>query len=347
MTAQIHDTIIWKRLDFDIVYFDLTLFNPLNYGINPESLHTACYRGFYCQYKLINKSLYLHSLTIRNDKGRYPLINGVKSELCKHKNRITRATYTNLKLPIKKTGVMRIGNGFIRGLFQHMGFQEAIAYNTLMELSFVNGKLQSAKDLSSSAESLRKAQNDVECFLKQNWVPKEYQHRLRRSYGLIEYDDIDRTFNPAREPLQANDVYQILNEIKIEQKSPRWLIINYLDYYERQHQYYFSFQFLRLLGCTNHILNILIDMKLSGYPEEDVILAFLETLRVKIVGDLWGDTLSYWIEKLYLKANIDSTLKIAIKNTFHGITLNSWPCIPPSPKKKNKEKLSLICPKTD
>jgi len=336
MTAQIHDTIIWKRSDFDIIYSDLTLFNPLNYGINTESLHTACYRGFFCKYKLINKSLYLHSLTIRKDKGRYPLINGVKPELCKHKNRITRATYTNLKLPIKKTGVMRIGSGFIRGRFEYMGFQEATAYNTLIELSFIDGKLQSVNDLSSAAESLRKAQNDVEGFLNQNWVPKEYQYRLRGSYGLIDHDDIDRTFNPAREPLQANDVYQILNEIKMEQKSPRWLIINYLDYYERQHQYFFTFQFLRLLGCPDHILNYLIDMKLSGYYEEDVILSFLETLRVKIVRDLWGDTLSYWIKKLHSKANIDSTLKIAIENKFHGITLNSWRCISPPQKRRTK-----------
>jgi len=326
VTAQIEDSIIWKESIYSIVSlsFEIKLFDPRDYNIEPVMISTGCYRGFYSEYNIVEGYLYLFNLNIKKDKGRYHSIKGVKPELIKYGRTTVEAKYSGLMLPIRATGTIRIAKDFISDRHVNMGFQEAISYKTVKQLYFCNGKLQSFDDLSNEAEILRKAQSDVKKFLDENWVSAEWEDRLRSCYGFIDPDDISRTFTQYMEPLYSKDVYKILAEIKKEQTRPRWLIINYADYYIKLHQYYFEISHMAHLGCSDEILNFLQRLKSSGYTEQHVILAFLETLRVKIVGNLWGEGLHYITDNQYTKANIEPMLRKVIEMQLSGVTLDSW-----------------------
>ena len=63
MTAQIRDRIHYDNDVFTLIEFDgQTLFDPADYGIKVIPISTACWRGFYCIYNLVDNALYLHKV---------------------------------------------------------------------------------------------------------------------------------------------------------------------------------------------------------------------------------------------------------------------------------------------
>lgn len=61
MTAQVTDKVFYERQAFELANtstFKL-LFSPQQHGIDPPMLSTACYRGFYSEFAVINEQLYL------------------------------------------------------------------------------------------------------------------------------------------------------------------------------------------------------------------------------------------------------------------------------------------------
>lgn len=82
MTMQILDKFIYKGDEYSL--FDIPdgdFFSPDLYGMSPEMLSTACYRGFIASYELLDTGLYLRELTIRDKNQNYPLIGGVPPKL--------------------------------------------------------------------------------------------------------------------------------------------------------------------------------------------------------------------------------------------------------------------------
>jgi hypothetical protein len=51
-----------------------SFFEPGDFGIETEMLHTGAYRGFVCTYAVEDNSLLLHTLEIRSRDRRYPYI---------------------------------------------------------------------------------------------------------------------------------------------------------------------------------------------------------------------------------------------------------------------------------
>lgn len=52
-------------------------FLPENYGITPEGRCTACYKGYWCEYKIYDDEIFLQNLYINSKDDIYPEINGV------------------------------------------------------------------------------------------------------------------------------------------------------------------------------------------------------------------------------------------------------------------------------
>jgi len=70
MTAQIPDEFIFKGKKYELVGIKGDdLFSPETVGMEPEMMHTACYRGFYAKYRLTQEALYLSELTIIKQKN--------------------------------------------------------------------------------------------------------------------------------------------------------------------------------------------------------------------------------------------------------------------------------------
>jgi hypothetical protein len=89
-----------------------------------------------------------------------------------------KLTDKNINLPILYTGSILITKNFIRDRYVHMGFQSPFSYETVIQLTFKDGKLVSSKNISDIAKSIRKKKinlnkrptnsNDYESML--NWV---------------------------------------------------------------------------------------------------------------------------------------------------------------------------------
>jgi hypothetical protein len=153
VTAQIPDTYIYKQKQYDLV--GITggqLFSPEDFGMTPEMIHTACYRGFYATYEIKEDSIFLKEVTMRERDGNYEPINKVMP-----KQGEDGFVYQNINLLIPFTGKLRLAREFIQELYIHMGFQKPTAYKTVIDMSFEKGRLVEEKDRSEEAEAKRGA----------------------------------------------------------------------------------------------------------------------------------------------------------------------------------------------
>jgi hypothetical protein len=143
MTGQIHDKVNYAGVEYDLVSLHGTgLFEPPAYGMLPQMIHTACWRGYYCTYSLDQAQLFLTSLTIRTQDRHYPLIGG----LAPTDDGYGTMRYSNLRLPLRFSGQLLLGADFVREKYVHMGFQSPEAYRKIVAVVFSEGKLVSAQE---------------------------------------------------------------------------------------------------------------------------------------------------------------------------------------------------------
>ncbi|NJN13813.1 MAG: hypothetical protein HC815_40425, partial [Richelia sp. RM1_1_1] len=82
MTSQIPDTFIYNGEEYELIALDGEgLITPQDYGMNPEMLHTACYRGFYSTYEITNDGLFLTEMVIGEVEEGYKSIQGIMPTL--------------------------------------------------------------------------------------------------------------------------------------------------------------------------------------------------------------------------------------------------------------------------
>jgi hypothetical protein len=148
MTAQISDTFLFKGDEYSVIGMkggDLA--SPKQFGMEPEMISTACYRGFYATYELTEESLYLKELTLREKNGNYLPIEG--SEPAKEDY---QATYHGLSVVIPFTGKIRLAKDFIEELYIHMGYQKPTAFKTVLDITLKDGRVVEIKDRSWEME---------------------------------------------------------------------------------------------------------------------------------------------------------------------------------------------------
>lgn len=145
MTSQIPDSFHYNGEQYELVAFDgEKLITPQDYGMNPEMLHTACYRGFYSTYEITNEGLFLKEMTLGEVEEGLKPIQGIMPT----PDRYNEFSYKELNLLTPFTGRIQLGKDLIQELYVHMGYQKPSAYQTLLEFTFAEGKLVSAQDLS-------------------------------------------------------------------------------------------------------------------------------------------------------------------------------------------------------
>lgn len=153
MTAQISDTFVFKGDEYSLIGMtEGDLASPEQFGMEPEMLHTACYRGFYATYELTEEALCLKELTLRERNGNYLTIGETQPERGDY-----QATYHGLNEVIPFTGKIRLAKDFIDELYIHMGYQKPTAFKTVLDIDLKNGQVIEIKDRSQEMEHKRGA----------------------------------------------------------------------------------------------------------------------------------------------------------------------------------------------
>lgn len=163
MTAQASDTVNHHDQDYALVaYSDGEPFVPAEHGYRPVMASTACYRGYLCEYAVVEDRLRLTRFHVNHQEGpqrssqlkQPPALDGVEAQLAKN-SFVGRWTFKDLRLPISYTGGIIIGRNFVRSLYVHMGFHPAWKYEHVRELIFEAGVLMSDEDLSERMATIR------------------------------------------------------------------------------------------------------------------------------------------------------------------------------------------------
>ena len=165
MTAQIHDSIQIEGKQYSIVGVTGDgLFDPGSLGVMLVAPMTSCWRGYICEYKVFERRLLLDRLQLsigtRFELGKAPApapptgppINGVQPTF---QQRSFNNVYENLNLDVRFTGRLLAGDGFIRELYVHMGFQPAWKYETVLELVVEGGTVLEILDISKQMGQTR------------------------------------------------------------------------------------------------------------------------------------------------------------------------------------------------
>ena len=145
MTAQTHDTILYNEESCWIIgASNGELFNPIWFGIVPEIISTACYRGYYATFEIKDSNLFLQEITLNGKDKNYSLIFGTAPEIIEYNLEV----YHNLNWKCSFTGSIRIGSDFIPEFYIHMGFQKPTAFKKVLDIKILEGKILEVVDRS-------------------------------------------------------------------------------------------------------------------------------------------------------------------------------------------------------
>ncbi|MBD2255015.1 hypothetical protein [Nostoc parmelioides] len=157
MTSQIPDTFLYKGEEYELVGLNgESLVIPQDYGMQPQMLHTACYRGFYSTYEITDEGLFLTQMVIGEVEGGHKPIQGIMPEIPPGE-KYGYPTYQGLRLLTPFTGRISLGKDFIRDFYVHMGYQKGSAFERLLEFSFEAGRVVSVQDISAENSTKRGA----------------------------------------------------------------------------------------------------------------------------------------------------------------------------------------------
>lgn len=155
MTIQIPDIFIYNEGEYEILKIHgEELITPSHFGMHPEMLHTACYRGFYCTYQINNDGLFLTKMVIGEVQQGYKPIQGIMPKLFPA-DRFAYPIYEGLKIITPFTGKITLGKDFRREMCPNdtrlvfiLLHKNPIYYGTVLDFTFDRGKLVSIEDLS-------------------------------------------------------------------------------------------------------------------------------------------------------------------------------------------------------
>ena len=187
MTAQIGDSFKLDDSNYTMVAISEALnFDPGKYGIVPESICTACWRGFWCVYNINDKGIFLDNLYVNSQDDYYPEIEGVKAITEKEgdgrQSFLGHHLYKGLNIKIDYSGKILVGKDFLPQYYIHMGFQRAWAFEKLIELVFENGTLVEKNDQSEVAADIRKQIEKNNVFNKN--MRQNTEKFVRNSFSL-------------------------------------------------------------------------------------------------------------------------------------------------------------------
>lgn len=153
MTDQIPDEVRFEGTWFEVTAVDGTdLFDPAAHDLDPQALHTACWRGYICRYAIVDQRLLLQELRLGSE-GEPPPLSGAQP---RWNARHHEWHYEGVDMPVPFTGRLLIGHGTIPDPpYLNMGFSPAWMYTEVRELTLQAGTLLSATDHSAALAAQR------------------------------------------------------------------------------------------------------------------------------------------------------------------------------------------------
>ena len=176
MTAQKPDIYFYCEEEYRYVaskpLFDFT---PRVFGLEPESVSTACWRGFWCTYEVSDKGFMLKELYVHTKDNTYPEIHNatlsdieyvactafkmVDGKLVEFPYKTEKyhghRRYKDFSFPIDYTGNLLIGKEFLNHYYLHIGYQNFYTYKKLIEIVVTDGKVVKMIDRSDIARLVR------------------------------------------------------------------------------------------------------------------------------------------------------------------------------------------------
>jgi hypothetical protein len=173
MTAQLHDVVVYRKRRYAVTgVVGQGLFDPAEHGLRVQTIHTACWRGYLCEYAVQDNQLFLTALEAGMAEP--------PGELFGARARLGRAiaAYWPIRVRQPFTGGLLLGAGFIQELYVHMGFAPPWKYRRVLELTFGDGRLLGAEDRSklvARARIARGAPMPTDPF--DPWIQTVFAHR--------------------------------------------------------------------------------------------------------------------------------------------------------------------------
>ena len=159
MTAQVSD-----QIEIDGISYSVLSRLPLPFSLKEQDIHptmasTACYKGYFCHYRVEEDTLYLEDFYVCTAGAIYPPLFGKLPE----KNRYTGETmfymgcavYRSLHLPSAYTGNLILGSGHLSEFYIHAGLQPTYSFEQLYEYTWADGRILSVLDRSAEGAAKR------------------------------------------------------------------------------------------------------------------------------------------------------------------------------------------------
>ncbi|HVF19510.1 MAG TPA: hypothetical protein VNA14_04625 [Mycobacteriales bacterium] len=158
MTAQVPDSIELDGVEYALAgYAGTGLFDPAAHGVEPQMIHTGCWRGFICRYAVRGDELHLDTLRLGRGSrvAGTPLEPGVTTLLGATLEEAWQFRFA--ALPVPYTGTLLAADGFVQSTYVHMGFAPAWKFEKVVELTLDSGRVTARRDLSESMARTRRA----------------------------------------------------------------------------------------------------------------------------------------------------------------------------------------------
>ncbi|MEM6297971.1 MAG: hypothetical protein AAF740_04690 [Bacteroidota bacterium] len=151
---------------------DVLPFDPKEYNLKPAAPHPKCWRGYVCQFRVEEETLFLDRLEVndasKSIKRREQLVNEKKPS--KNSKRVFRfmskwgavyfnKTYRKVKLPLSFSGQWLLTRGGVWDQHAHYAMHPAWRYKEIHLLKFEAGRLVFHQDLGDLMARIR---NEVE-----------------------------------------------------------------------------------------------------------------------------------------------------------------------------------------
>ena len=167
MTVQLSNSVLYERGEYALASsHGGRLFEPAQFGIETEMLHTACYRGFLCTYETTKRGFFLFSLEIRSKHGLYPLINETPPSFPNgfYEGIACKARYDDIGFRMAYTGTLR----FDRDLdwkWQIYGLAlKPWMYHRVFEAEIADGYVEYLRDISGEVAEIRNQHGDAKAW---------------------------------------------------------------------------------------------------------------------------------------------------------------------------------------
>lgn len=159
MTAQKHNTIIYKEKEYSLSFYKGIHLSMEDFGLKYYRRSTDG-SEFYNVFEVVDGKLKLQTIKsvdldfLEQGKENY-IPKKINNILPVFNDRYYDVNYYNLNLDIDFTGKLHLLTDFISALYVHSGFHRQWKYKKVIQLKFKKGKLIEEKDISKRMKRIR------------------------------------------------------------------------------------------------------------------------------------------------------------------------------------------------